>query len=372
MSDQPIVSGTYAPRYDAVARAMLANFQDYAELGVSFAAVLDGQTIVDIRAGWTTRKKQYPWADDTIACVYSSGKAVQSLLVARAVSSGALDYERPIADYWPEFGANGKQAITVAQGLSHQGGLCGFREEMAPEDWLDWDKVCTRLAGATPLWEPGTANGYHPQTAGLIGGELIRRTTGKSVGAHLRSEGRALFCGLGADEMARSAQMPKPPKPPDLGTINEFTSLAFLKPWSSPGKVSREAWMAAELPASNMHGNAKALAEIMHPFAVGGAAPMPEHVIDPDVVKAALAPRITGDDLVLPFRLTWAAGLMANGEGRFGPSPSAFGHAGFGGSCVMVDPDRRLSVAYVMNQMSPHLVGDPRAVRLISALYDCL
>ena len=117
-----------------------------------------------------------------------------------------------------------------------------------------------------------------------------------------------------------------------------------------------------------MHATAEALAAVTHPLANQGVDVAGARVIDPDIVEAALKPRISGEDLVLPFELTWAAGLMKNTNGHFGPSPTAFGHAGFGGSAVMVDPAKKISAAYVMNKMSPSLAGDPRAVALFAAL----
>jgi CubicO group peptidase (beta-lactamase class C family) len=177
---------------------------------------------------------------------------------------------------------------------------------------------------------------------------------------------------MNADEAARAAYMPKPPKAPDLGAMNEYKQAAFLKPWSAPGKVSREAWMAAELPASNMHADALSLAKIVHPLANEGRDVSGAAVLSGDAIDAALAERIRGDDLVLPFHLSWSAGLMRNINRHFGPNENAFGHAGFGGSCVVADPENNLTAAYVMNKMSPYLVGDPRAVRLLDAVYASL
>ena len=351
--------------------AFAANFAEGLELGASFAVMIDDEFVVDIRGGHADRKKETPWTEDTLACVYSSGKAVATLLIAREASEGRLDYDAAVAEYWPEFAQGGKGAVTVAEALSHQAGLCGVPDEMPPETWLDWEAMTGRIAAMAPLWEPGTANGYHPQTFGYIAGELIRRVSGKTVGAHLRETGLQIFCGMGADDIARAAYMPKPPRAPDLGELNQYTQLAFLKPWSAPAKVSREAWMAAELPASNMHADARSLAAFLHPFVNGGlkdgAAYLSQGAMD-----AALKERIRGDDLVLPFHLSWSAGLMRNINRHFGPNENAFGHAGFGGSCVVVDPENRITAAYVMNRMSPYLVGDPRSVRLLDAVYACL
>ena len=198
--------------------------------------------------------------------------------------------------------------------------------------------------------------------------------SGKSVGQHLRAlnneKGFQVFCGLQDAEIERTALMRKPPRPPDLGELNEYTQAAFLKPWSSTARINRDALMRAELPAANMYADARSLATLLYPLANDGAWPDGDTFLSAGAVEAALKERIRGDDLVLPFDLSWAAGLMRNVNSHFGPNKNAYGHAGSGGSCVVIDPERKLTAAYVMNKMSPHLVGDPRSVRLINAIYD--
>jgi CubicO group peptidase (beta-lactamase class C family) len=360
--------------FTAVADAFAVNFDEGAETGACFAVVKDSDLVVNIRGGHPDKAQETPWTEDTLACVYSTGKAVLSLLVAIEVSNGRLDYNAPIVQYWPAFAANGKEGITVAQALSHQDGLVALPEDVSPGIYLDWDAVCAKIAEMEPLWAPGTANGYHPQTFGFIVGEILRRATGKTVGETIRDlsepEDLRIFCGMRPDEMACAAFMPKPPRAPDLGALNEYKKLAFLKPSSTPGKVAREDWMAAEIPASNMHADARSLAKLLHSF-VGGTLDGDRH-LDPATLEQAFKERIRGDDLVLPFRLSWAAGLMRNINRHFGPNKNALGHAGFGGSCVVVDPENRMTIAYVMNKMSPYLVGDLRAMRLVNAVYACL
>ena len=376
MSVVPNFAGDIAPHVKKVLPAFEKNFDDGLELGAAFCVFAGDECIIDIRGGFADRKSEKPWTEDTIACIYSSGKAALSFLAARAVSDGKLDYDAAVAAYWPAFAENGKESITVAKVLSHQAGLSGIPDEMPPAIWLNWEESASRIAAMAPLWTPGTANGYHPQTVGYIIGEVLRRIEGRTIGELLRaltdSDSLQLFCGLGAEEMARTAEMPKPPKAPDLGELNDYTKLAFLKPWSAPGRVAREDWAAAEIPSSNMHGTARGLAQIVHPLANDGKSVSGEEVLTQDAISAALKERIRGDDLVLPFDLSWSAGLMRNINFHFGPNESAFGHAGFGGSCVAIDPENNLTAAYVMNKMSPYLVGDPRAVRLLNAVYEDL
>lgn len=377
MSNGTPISGLANAPFKGVREAFAKNFADDTELGASFAVFIDGEPVVDLLGGYCDRAGEKPWSDETLAGIYSSGKAVLAMLVARAVTAGQIDYDAPVARYWPEFAGGGKETITVADVMSHQAGLSGLPEEMPPETWLDWEAICRRIEKMAPLWPPRTANGYSPQLVGFVVGELLRRTTGRGVAQMLREDfngegGFDIFCAMRPEEMARASYVKKPPSAPNLGPTNPVKELAFQKPWSAPGKVSQEQWMAAEIPASNMHANARALAGIVQPLANRGRTIGGETILSAAAIDGALAERIRGDDLVLPFHLAWCAGLMRNINKHFGPSETAYGHAGFGGSCVVVDPAHRLTAAYVMNRMSPHLVGDPRSIVLLDAVYAAL
>ena len=371
-----ILNGRTNPRFQRVCEVFEESLEEGDDLGGGVAVCLEGELVVNLSGGWQDRKKTHRWQPETIVTIYSSGKAVLALLIAREVSEGRLDYDRPVADYWPDFAANGKKDVTVAQALSHQAGLPGFAEETDPAIWLDWDAACEKIAYMTPLWEPGTANGYHPQTVGYIGGELIRRVSGRTVGQILREDfdepyRMSIFCGLTESEMTRASAMVKPPAAPNLGELTDIRKTAFLTKWASPAGVSRDAWAQAEIPASNCHADAASLARLMSAFAMKGEFEG-EPLFSEDVYEQAVAERIRGDDLVLPFNLSWAAGLMRNTGGVYGPEEQAVGHYGFGGSCMFADPVNRLSFAYVPNRMSPELIADPRAMALIKALYDSL
>jgi len=370
------LNGRANPRFERVREVFEESIEAGEDLGGGVAVTVEGELVVNLSGGWQDRKKTEDWTPETIVTIYSSGKAVVALLIAREVSAGRLDYDAPVASYWPEFAAEGKSGITLAQALSHQSGIPGFAEEMDPALWLDWDGLCAKIAAAKPMWEPGTANGYHPQTVGFTAGEVLRRVTGRTVGQILREDfadphGIRVFCGLSDEEIALASHMTKPTSAPVLGEMNEYKKAAFLTRWAAPGGVSREDWAKAEMPASNMHADAASLARLMSTFAMKGEFEG-EQLFSEDVFDQAVKPRISGDDLVLPFDLTWAAGLMCNTQGAYGPEQSARGHYGFGGSCVFADPVNRVSFAYVPNKMSPHLVADPRAISLINALYESL
>jgi CubicO group peptidase (beta-lactamase class C family) len=374
MTFLPDIHGVCPPRFAAVKDAFAANFveapEGLDEQGARFSLCVDGEAVVDLIGGWADAARTIPYAENTLTPVFSTGKAVMALLVATCVERGLLDYEAPVASYWPAFGQAGKERITVGQLLSHQAGLPGFDEAVEPAIWFDRQAVLDRLCAQAPMWAPGAASGYHPITIGYLAGELFRIVDGRSMGTALREDfpGLDLWIGLPESEHARVAQMKKPTAAPDLGQIDAVKRSAFLDKGSAPGGRGSTEWRMAEIPSANLHGTAKDLARIMATVATGrfkGRAMLSEATR-----AAALKERIRGQDRVLPFVMGWAAGWTRNAGLRiFGPGEETVGHYGWGGSCAFADPERRLSGSYVMTRQSRHLIGDPRAVRLIEAAY---
>lgn len=378
MTPLPDIHGLCPPRFAAVKDAFAANFtgapEGLDEQAARFSVCIGGEVVVDLWGGWADAAKTRPFDAQTLTPVFSTGKAVMALLIAGCVERGLLDYERPVASYWPEFGQAGKAAITVGQMMSHQAGLPGFSEAAEPTIWFDRAAALARLCAQAPMWAPGTGSGYHPITIGLLAGELFRIVDGRSMGTALREDfpGLDLWIGLPEAEHGRVALMKKPTAAPDLGVIDAIKRAAFLDQGSAPGGRGSAEWRTMELPSANLHGTAKDLARIMAVVANGGALDG-RSVLSAPVLAAMLRERVQGRDRVLPFDIHWAAGLMRNeGLHIFGPNPTAVGHCGWGGSCAFADPDARVSGAYVMTRQSPHLIGDPRAVRLIEALYEGL
>lgn len=371
------IQGFCPDRFAPVRDAFAANFEAGEELGARFAVAVEGEVVADLYAGWADRARTRPFGADTLTPVYSTTKAVASLLVARLVDEGRLDYDQPVADVWPEFGRAGKAEATVAQALSHQCGLPGLAQPMEPELWFDWDAVCARIAAMAPLWPIGSASGYHPVTWGYIAGEIFRRVDGRTMGAALREDFAEphrldLWIGLPDSEHGRTPEMQRPKALPNLGGANEARRLAFGTRWSSPAGRSGAEWRRAEIPSANGHATAPALARIMAVMACGGELDGRD-VLLPTTVEAASQERIRGEDLVLPGFISFGAGFMRNeGSWIYGPGGRTVGHSGWGGSCAFADPERRLSAAYVMNRQSTALTGDERAKRLIGALYESL
>lgn len=372
------ISGFTVSGFELVRDAFAANFANGQEAGAGFCVYKDGELVVDLIGGTRDRRGETPWQADTLVPVFSTTKAVAALVIAWLVEQDHLDYEQAAASLWPEFAAHGKGGLTIAQVLSHQAGLSGITEPIQPEDWFDWDGICARLAAQEPIWEPGTRSGYHPLTFGFLAGELARRADAgnRTLGTILREEFCApndidFFIGTPESEHTRTADLHKPKAMADFGEINPATKAAFLQPWSSPGRRGAAAWRTAEFAGANGHGTAKSLARLMQ-LALDGHIGKTRYLSE-TTLAALSEERIAGSDLVLPFDLSFAAGLMHSAPNYFyGPNANTLGHSGWGGSCTFADRQTGITCAYVMNKQSSALLGDARPLRLIQALYQCV
>lgn len=371
-------SGYVAKTFEPVRDAFAANFTDGLEAGAGFCVYQQGELVVDLIGGTKDRRGHLPWEVNTLVPVFSTTKAAAALVIAWLVEQDHLDYEQTVASLWPEFAANGKDGLTVAQVLSHQAGLSGITETMQPEDWFNWDEICARLAAQKPIWQPGTKSGYHPLTFGFLAGEIARRADVKNrtLGTILREEfcqphAIDFFIGTPESEHGRTADLHKPKAMADFGEINTATQAAFFKPWSSPGRRGTEAWRTFEFAGANGHGTAKSTARLMQ-LALDGHIGETRYLSDA-VLTALSKERISGSDLVLPFDLSYAAGLMHSAPNySYGPNADTLGHSGWGGSCAFADRKTGITCAYVMNKQSHALLGDERPLRLIDVLYLCL
>ena len=369
------IHGTVAPGFESVRDAFAANFADGLETGASFAASRDGEPVVDLWAGDADRSGR-PWERDTIANVFSTTKAMVALAGAMLYDRGQLDYDAPVAKYWPEFGQAGKERIPVSYLFSHQAGLAGIDRPLP--DFYDWDAVTEALAEQTPWWEPGTANGYHAITYGHLAGEVVRRISGKSVGAFMREEiagplGADFLIGFGPEQDARVAEM----IPPEASTGADLPAGSLLprvlsNPPFSPEDANSRAWRATEIPAANGHGNARALARIMSVLACDGEVDG-VRLLGPAAIDRATSEQCYRPDLCLMTPMRWGLGFMLTSKDMpIGPNSRAFGHGGAGGSLGVADRDARLGWSYVMNRMAATTTGDIRGFRVAGALYASL
>jgi len=379
------VQGHVAPGFENVKNAFQANWDEY-EVGAGYAVVHKGKMVVDLWGGYQDTDLTKPWEKDTLVNVYSTTKGMAALAIAILVEEGQLDYDALVVDYWPEFGAHGKEKGTLAQLLSHQAGVCGVSDKITVEDLYDWEKMVRLLAEQKPFWEPGTSAGYHAVTWGYLAGEIARRVTGKTIGAYFHEKvakplSADFFIGLPDDEMDRVANMigpnrarvPQTTNPGEEPVVPPLYPVALLNPNIRPFKdASSRAWRKAEIPAANGQANARSIARIYGALANGGEI---DHVriISPEGVQRAVREEASNtEDPVTGTPMRFARGFVLNTEGGYGPNPNAFGHGGAGGSIGFADPKANLAAGYTMNQMQVNPEDEPRAWRLVKATYDCL
>ena len=347
------------------------------EVGSSFAVYKNGKPIVDIWGGYTDKQKTNLWNQGSLATVWSTTKGVAAITCALAVEKGLLDYEKKVSHYWPEFGCNGKEDITVGMLLSHQAGICGSTTNEVT-DYYNQKTMAEELAAMKPIWEPGTASGYHSMTYGWLTSELIIRVTGKTLGTFYADEiGNPndidFFIGLPETEEKRVVEMvpfPKEENQPQVSTeINEAKKATARGPNLINLQNSRD-WRSAEIPSANGQGCASGLAKLYSLVVTDDTS---LKILTEDTITKMTEERITNRDLVLDVVTRWGAGFIMNmHKVIYGPVEESFGHSGWGGSCAFGDPENNLGVSYVMNQMKNNFAADGRSLELINATYDCL
>ncbi len=381
------IEGTCDPRFARVREAFTENFGSRRETGASVAIALDGVIVADLWGGWADKARTRPWTRDMIVNVYSTTKGLTAICAHRLAGEGRLDLDAPVANYWPEFAANGKNRITVRHLLNHRAGLPAIRKPLVPEDLYDWRTMTDALAAEEPWWEPGSRHGYHAITFGYLVGEVIRRITGKSVGSYFRDEIAAPLqidaqIGLEARDDSRVAEMIGAP-PPAPGEFNLFAEMAknpesvtaktFMNPMVlSMAMVNSREWRGAEIPAANGHTNGRALARLYGALARGGEVDG-VRVMEAREIPACYVEESYGRDEVLMIPTRFSSGFMLSQPGEeMGPNASAFGHPGAGGSLGFADPKAKIGFGYAMNRMGGGILLDPRAKALIAAAYASL
>jgi CubicO group peptidase (beta-lactamase class C family) len=334
--------------------------------------------VVDLWGGFADEARTRPWERDTIVNVYSTTKTMTALTALLLADRGELDFDAPVARYWPEFAANGKAGVKVSHLMSHSAGLSGWKEPVSEADLYDWDKVTALLAAQTPFWEPGTASGYHGMTQGYLVGEVVRRITGRSIGAVFREEiaeplGADFHIGLPESEDARVADLIPPPPGTGMGDGVQGELLANMaqNPRLEVAVTRTRAWRGAEIPAAGGTGNARAVAEIHAILANGGVARGKRFMSEAGCRKA-LELQIEGTDLLLGMPARFGLGFGLAGGLMPLPHPNTLYWGGYGGSLALIDMDARTSFGYAMNKMAGTTTGDMRAFGLLMAMWQAL
>jgi CubicO group peptidase (beta-lactamase class C family) len=388
MATIPQIQGVCDPHFAPVREAFAENFAKRGDVGAAVCVYVDGKPVADLWGGYADAARIRLWERDTIACVASTTKGMTTLCAHTLVERGLLDLDAPVARYWPEFAQAGKAHTPVRWLLSHRAGLPAIRQDMPAQSLYDWHTFTAALAATEPWWEPGTRHGYHATTFGFLVGEVIRRISGKSVGQFFQTDvagpfGIDSFIGVPAGVDTRAAEiLPEPPPLPGDTTmwdvmLRDPASIAartFLNPPRDPGGMNTRAWRAAEIPASNGHTTARALARLYGALACGGTLEG-GHLLHPETIDAAITELSYGLDAFLPFPTRFALGFMLpTPERPFGPSPRAFGHPGRGGSIGFADLDGHIGFGYVMNQYQTGTIQNPdlRWPALVEAVYASL
>ncbi len=379
-------AGSVAPGYEPVAEAFALAFDGRPAMGAALHIVVDGTSVVDLWGGVADARSGRPWTRDTPSVIFSCTKGLVSVLVARLVEEGRLAYDDPVARYWPEFAAAGKDAITVGQVMAHQAGLSAPRQDLSEDDIVDWDRTCAVLAAQAPLWPVGSGYAYHAITHGWLAGEIVRRVTGQSVGSWFRSSlagplGVSAWIGLPADVAGAPAHLQVSPALLDLWAAEaarpgpnwpyRAMTLGKALPASlvtDDGGFNSSRIQAAEVPGAGGIATAEALATLWSATVTPtrGLRVLSDNTIAEATRTRSEGPSVFGGD---PPFARWGWGFQLPSEARRYLGEGSFGHDGAGGQAGFADPQRRLGFGFVTNwMMGPE---DDRATRIIAALDAC-
>src|ERR1700691_1533389 len=375
------LSGTCDSRFDAVRDALQRNIDSGEDVGASIVVDLDGEITVDLWGGFRDEAGTIPWTRDTITNVWSTTKTVTSLAALMLVERGQLDVDAPVAAYWPEFAANGKQDVLVRHLLSHSSGVSGLDQPAVTADLYDWEKSTARFAAQAPWWAPGTASGYHALNFGHLIGEVLRRITGTSLKQFVADEiagplGADFQIGAAESDWGRIADVvPPPPLPFDLAALGADSPAVrtLTGPVAAAEEANTPGWRRADIGAANGHGNARSVARVMSVVARGGEVDG-VRLLGQDTIDLIFREQQNGIDLVLgvPLRLGIGYGLPQLDILPWIPDESICYWGGWGGSMIVMDVVRRMTISYMMNKMGPGIIGSERSTEYGQAIYDAV
>lgn len=388
------VTGYCDPKFQAVADEFIRNFDKRNEVGASVCTRIEGEAVVDLWGGRFAADSDKAWQEDTISIIFSCTKAATALCAHLLIDRGELDLQAPVTRYWPEFGKNGKEDVTVLMMLNHSVGLPAFREPIKEGGYYDWDYMIKRLEEEEPFWQPGIRNGYHMISFGWTVGELVRRVSGRSLGTFFREEVAkplGLEFWIGLPEQFEDRVSPMIPFVPDgSGPVSDFIN-ALL---SDPSSISSLSWLnsgghtpdtraahAAEIGGGGGISNARSLSNMFVPLANGGVYENKQLISADAIARMSQISMATQMDATLLIPTRFALGFMKSMDNRRGKpgntdsailGDAAFGHVGAGGSIGFADPDDNLAFAYTMNRMGEGILLNERGQSLVDAAYRSL
>lgn len=384
------VQGFCHPDFESVLATFIENFESGEEQGASLCFNLEGETVVDLWGGRLHPSQAGEWQADSISIVHSVTKAAVSLCAHLLLSEGKLNLHSRVADYWPEFAANGKEDVTVLMLLNHAGGVSAFREPLKQGAYQDWDYMVDRVAKEMPFWQPGTRHGYQMSTYGWTVGELVRRASGLSLGEFFRRRiadplGIDFHIGLPDSEHHRVSRLMRwAPKKTDLvspftaALLNDRHSLQYLALLNNGGhKMDAPESYRIEYGAGGGVANARGIAGMFNPLANGGGKLLDQLAIE----RMSQVSVASGEDATLLLPSRFSPGFMLSMDNRYRPAgllesiilgKHAFGHAGAGGSVGFADTECHLGFGYSMNKMGAGILLNERGQSLVDATYRCL
>ena len=371
------IHGTADPSYERLSDLLAANLDNGADVGASVAVTVEGETVVDIWGGWADEAKTTPWERDTITNVWSTTKTMTFVSALLLVERGQLDLHEKVSTYWPEFAQNGKADIEVRHLMGHTSGVSAWMQPVTVDDIYDWDKSTSMLAEQEPWWEPGTASGYHALNQGHLIGEVIRRIDGRMLGDFFAQEiagplDADFHIGLDPTEFHRvSNVIPPPPLPIDMTALDPDSVVVktFTGPAPEASVAWTDEWRQACIGAANGHGNARSVARVQAIVANGGSVDGITF-LSPDTIRQVFEEQANGVDQVLGLPVRFGMGYALHSEAvPYLPDGNYAYWGGWGGSSIIVDVDRKISFAYVMNRMDEGLLGDTRGIDLATAVF---
>ena len=379
------IQGYFDLKFEALRDAFAALFDEPQERGMALCVQVGGETVVDLWAGVADKEGQQAWHSDTILNLFSCTKTFAAVTALQLVGEGKLELDAPVARYWPEFAAAGKDKITLRHLLSHQAGLPALREMLPAEALYDWHAMTTALAAEQPWWPLGEGHGYAPITYGWLVGEVLRRVEGRGPGESIVARtakplGLDFHVGLADEEFDRVAIISR-----GKGNFGDaaaqrllktmmsepaaMSTRAFTNPPSIMTSTNKPEWRRMQQPAANGHGNARSLAGFYSGLLDG-------QLLESELLAELTREHAVGEDKTLLTRTRFGLGCMLDqpeiANATYGMGPRAFGHPGAGGSIGFADPERDVAFGFVTNNLGPFVLMDPRAQKLARLLADCL
>jgi CubicO group peptidase (beta-lactamase class C family) len=365
-----MINGYCEEKYSPIKKIFEDYFLKQEEIGASFAIYKEGKPLIDLYGGFKNKNNE-KWEKNTIVNVFSATKGIYEIVVSILIDENILDLEKPVSYYWDAFKQSNKREIKLKHILSHQSGLYRFKEKITHQDLLDWNKIITILENQEPDHPSGKKTYYHAKTHGFLVGEIVKKTTKKSIGElvyELLSKKFKVdfFIGTPKDQLSNIAFLYEDKIENKI--IPEFN--AFNNPEHDINLYNKEDWQTTEVPSMNGQGNARSLAKIYDTY-------VNDLILDKNIllkkssIKKCLTESISRVDQSLMLPIRWSeVGLILRGGWLFGKNKESFGHNGWGGSLGFADPVLGIGVAYTTNKIKPKMNSDFRIINLIKKFYE--